>query len=59
MLSRLATQIGFYPQLNFIVSASGIIDTLIAATTGAKAGLSTSYDAQGKHCKQALFNKEK
>lgn len=38
MLSRLATQVGFYPQLNFMVSASGIIDTLIAATTGAKSG---------------------
>jgi hypothetical protein len=46
MLSRLARQVGFYPQLNFLVSASGIIDILIAATTGTKANFTTTSEGQ-------------
>ena len=38
IMKRLAQQIAFYPQFNFLVQMSGMADTLIAATTGAKAG---------------------
>ncbi|KAJ3032906.1 mitochondrial escape protein 2, partial [Rhizophlyctis rosea] len=46
IMKRLAQQIAFYPQFNFLVQMSGMADTLIAATTGAKAGLSTTVDGQ-------------
>jgi energy-coupling factor transporter ATP-binding protein EcfA2 len=46
MLSRFSKQIGFYPQLNFLVASSGVIDSVIAATTGAKANLTTTSEAQ-------------
>ncbi|KAI9105786.1 RNA12 protein-domain-containing protein [Phlyctochytrium arcticum] len=46
MLNRLATQINFKPMFNWLVQMSSMIDTMITATTGAKAGLSTTNEGQ-------------
>ncbi|KAJ3147035.1 mitochondrial escape protein 2 [Geranomyces variabilis] len=46
MLDRLATQINFKPMFNWLVQGSSMIDTMITATTGAKAGLSTTNEGQ-------------
>lgn len=55
MLANLASQIGFWPQLNFMVSASTMVDSLVTATTGAKAGFSTSAEAQVKKMLECLM----
>ncbi|KND00856.1 uncharacterized protein SPPG_03960 [Spizellomyces punctatus DAOM BR117] len=46
MLNRLAAQINFKPMFNWLVQMSSMIDTMITATTGAKAGLSTTNEGQ-------------
>ncbi|KAJ3286085.1 mitochondrial escape protein 2 [Borealophlyctis nickersoniae] len=46
MMKRLANQIHFYPMFNAMVQASNIVDTMVTATTGAKAGLSTTAEGQ-------------
>ncbi|KAJ3161706.1 mitochondrial escape protein 2 [Geranomyces michiganensis] len=46
LLDRLATQINFKPMFNWLVQGSSMIDTMITATTGAKAGLSTTNEGQ-------------
>ncbi|CAO3696072.1 unnamed protein product [Umbelopsis ramanniana] len=44
----LAKQLGYYPVFTWISSLNQLIDTLVTATTGQKAGLSTSPDNQIK-----------
>ncbi|KAI8909477.1 RNA12 protein-domain-containing protein [Powellomyces hirtus] len=46
LLNRLAAQINFKPMFNWLVQMSAMIDTMITATTGAKAGLSTTNEGQ-------------
>jgi hypothetical protein len=44
----LAKQLGYYPVFTWVSSFNQLIDTLVTATTGQKAGLSTSPDNQIK-----------
>lgn len=44
----LAKQLGYYPVFTWISSFNQLIDTLVTATTGQKAGLSTTPDNQIK-----------
>jgi len=39
MVKKLAKQVGYFPVFSFLVSASGMIDALVTATTGTKAGM--------------------
>jgi len=48
MISNLAKQLGYFPVFTWLVSFSGLIDTLVSITTGQKAGLSPSTDTQFK-----------
>lgn len=47
MMKRFARQIHFYPMFNFLVQASSMIDNLITATTGAKAGKISRFFSDG------------
>lgn len=44
----LAKQLGYYPVFTWISSMNQLIDTMVTATTGQKAGLSTTPDSQIK-----------
>ncbi|KAI8927463.1 RNA12 protein-domain-containing protein [Entophlyctis helioformis] len=46
LLSRLASQVGFFPSFGFMTQISTFVDALITATTGAKAGLSTTNEGE-------------
>ncbi|KAJ3074380.1 mitochondrial escape protein 2 [Podochytrium sp. JEL0797] len=46
MLNRLASQIGCFPMFNWTVSSGAVLDTLVTAGTGIKAGLSSTTDSQ-------------
>ncbi|KAJ3187711.1 mitochondrial escape protein 2 [Gaertneriomyces sp. JEL0708] len=46
MLDRFARMIGFKPMFNWLVQMSSMLDTMVTATTGAKAGLSTTNEGQ-------------
>ncbi|KAJ3216920.1 mitochondrial escape protein 2 [Dinochytrium kinnereticum] len=46
MLSNLAKQIGYFPIFTWFVSAGSFIDTLITASTGAKAGIASTNEEQ-------------
>lgn len=46
LLSRLAEQVGFFPSFGFLSQASTVMDALITATTGAKAGLSSTKEGE-------------
>ena len=46
LLSRLARMVGYYPQFNFLVSASAFIDILISGTTGTKTNFTTTCESQ-------------
>ena len=46
LLSRLADQINFFPSFGFLSQASTLMDALITATTGAKAGLSSTKEGE-------------
>ncbi|KAI8609537.1 RNA12 protein-domain-containing protein [Chytriomyces sp. MP71] len=48
MLNRIAAQFGCFPMFNWMVSSGAMIDTLITAATGAKAGFSSTSEAQVK-----------
>ncbi|KAJ3196022.1 mitochondrial escape protein 2 [Irineochytrium annulatum] len=54
MLNRLASQIGYFPVFGFFVAVSGYIDTIISATTGAKANLASSNAEQAKKMLETL-----
>lgn len=49
MTKSLAKQVGYFPVFTWATSMSGLVDTMIAATTGQKAGLSTTPDSQIKN----------
>lgn len=49
MTKILAKQVGYFPVFTWATSMSGLIDTMVAATTGQKAGLSTTPDSQIKN----------
>jgi hypothetical protein len=44
----LAKQLGYYPVFTWVSSVNQLIDTMVTATTGQKAGLSTTPDSQIK-----------
>ncbi|KAI8913345.1 RNA12 protein-domain-containing protein [Gorgonomyces haynaldii] len=46
LLSRLADQVNFFPSFGFMSQASAFLDTIITATTGAKAGLSSTKEGE-------------
>ncbi|KAJ3031438.1 UNVERIFIED_CONTAM: mitochondrial escape protein 2 [Siphonaria sp. JEL0065] len=46
MLNRLASQIGCFPMFNWTVSSGAVLDTLVTAGTGVKAGFSSTSDSQ-------------
>jgi RNA12 protein len=46
ILSRLADQVNFFPSFGFFSQASSLMDTLITATTGAKAGIASTKEAE-------------
>ncbi|KAI9027400.1 RNA12 protein-domain-containing protein [Phycomyces nitens] len=46
LTKMLAKEVGYFPLFTWISSMSGLIETLVTATTGQKAGLSTSPDSQ-------------
>lgn len=48
MTKSLAKEVGYFPVFTWAASLSGLVDTAIAATTGQKAGLSSSPDSQMK-----------
>lgn len=48
MTKSLAKQVGYFPIFTWVSSMSGLMDTLLAATTGQKANLSTSPDSKMK-----------
>jgi hypothetical protein len=48
MIKDLAKAVGYFPVFTWVSSISGLVDTLVTATTGQKAGFSTSVDAQIK-----------
>ncbi|KAI9283364.1 RNA12 protein-domain-containing protein [Sporodiniella umbellata] len=48
MTKSLAKQVGYFPIFTWMSSMSGLIDTVVAATTGQKANLSTSPDSKMK-----------
>ena len=50
-LIHLSNQVNFFPTFGFISQLSGFLDTLITATTGAKANLATTNDAE---CRKVL-----
>ncbi|KAJ3204448.1 mitochondrial escape protein 2 [Entophlyctis luteolus] len=45
-LNRLSQQTGCFPMFNWTVSIGNILDTVVTATTGAKANLSSSVETQ-------------
>ena len=50
-LSNLSGQFNFFPTFGFVSQLSGFIDTVITATTGAKANLTTTTDGE---CRKIL-----
>lgn len=44
LLSQISSQVNFFPGFGFSGQLSGLLDTIITASTGAKAGLATSVD---------------
>jgi hypothetical protein len=46
MIKDLAKEVGYFPVFTWISSISGLVDTVVTATTGQKAGFTTSVDAQ-------------
>ncbi|OAD00271.1 hypothetical protein MUCCIDRAFT_44126, partial [Mucor lusitanicus CBS 277.49] len=48
MTKNLAKEVGYFPVFTWVSSMSGLIDTVVAATTGQKTGLSTNPDSQTK-----------
>ncbi|KAJ3100473.1 mitochondrial escape protein 2 [Phlyctochytrium planicorne] len=46
VLSNLARQIGYFPIFTWFVSAGSFIDTIITASTGAKAGIASTNEEQ-------------
>ncbi|RUP43989.1 RNA12 protein-domain-containing protein [Jimgerdemannia flammicorona] len=48
MIASLARQLGYFPVFTWLVSLSGLVDTLVSATTGQKAGISSSTETQVK-----------
>ncbi|GAA5796012.1 RNA12 protein-domain-containing protein [Helicostylum pulchrum] len=48
MTKSLAKEVGYFPVFTWAASMSGLVDTAIAATTGQKAGFSSSPDSQMK-----------
>lgn len=54
MLGRLANQVNYFPLFSSFVRMSSMIDIALTATTGAKAGLTTSTDDQLKRVLELL-----
>ena len=50
-LSHISSQVNFFPTFGFMSQLSGFLDTVITATTGAKANLATTNDAE---CRKVL-----
>jgi hypothetical protein len=48
MTKSLAKEVGYFPVFTWAASMSGLIDTVVTATTGQKTGLSSSPDSQIK-----------
>lgn len=48
MTKNLAKEVGYFPVFTWVSSMSGLIDTVVAATTGQKTGFSTKPDSQTK-----------
>ncbi|KAL7311152.1 mitochondrial escape protein 2 [Mucor circinelloides] len=48
MTKNLAKEVGYFPVFTWVSSMSGLIDTVVAATTGQKTGFSTNPDSQTK-----------
>lgn len=48
MTKNLAKEVGYFPVFTWAASISGLIDTVVAATTGQKTGFSSSPDSQIK-----------
>ncbi|KAI8968296.1 RNA12 protein-domain-containing protein [Mycotypha africana] len=48
LTKNLAKEVGYFPVFTWMSSISRLVDTAVAATTGQKAGLSTSPDSQIK-----------
>ncbi|KAJ3304692.1 mitochondrial escape protein 2 [Kappamyces sp. JEL0829] len=46
LISHLSSQVSFFPTFGFAGQLSGFIDSIITATTGAKAGLSTTNEGE-------------
>jgi hypothetical protein len=49
MTKNLAKEVGYFPVFTWVSSMSGLIDTVVAATTGQKANLASSPDSQMKN----------
>ncbi|CEI89500.1 hypothetical protein RMCBS344292_03855 [Rhizopus microsporus] len=49
MTKNLAKEVGYFPVFTWVSSMSGLIDTVVAATTGQKANLTSSPDSQMKN----------
>ncbi|RCI03787.1 mitochondrial escape protein 2 [Rhizopus stolonifer] len=49
MTKSLAKEVGYFPLFTWIASMSGLMDTMITATTGQKTNFSTSTDSQIKN----------
>ncbi|KAI8641214.1 RNA12 protein-domain-containing protein [Parasitella parasitica] len=48
MTKSLAKEVGYFPVFTWVSSINGLIDTVVAATTGQKTGFSTNPDSQTK-----------
>ncbi|KAK4512205.1 uncharacterized protein ATC70_013448 [Mucor velutinosus] len=48
MTKNLAKEVGYFPVFTWVSSMSGLIDTVVAATTGQKTGFSANPDSQTK-----------
>eukprot|EP00842_Homolaphlyctis_polyrhiza_P004874 jgi/Hompol1/5388/HPOL_004377-RA len=54
MLSRFAQQVNFFPSFGFMTQITTFVDALITATTGAKAGLSTTNEGEMRKILECL-----
>ncbi|KAG0174792.1 mitochondrial escape protein 2 [Apophysomyces sp. BC1015] len=50
----LAKEVGYFPIFTWVTSMSSLLETLVTATTGQKAGLSSSHDSQIKDILETL-----
>ncbi|KAF7727906.1 mitochondrial escape protein 2 [Apophysomyces ossiformis] len=54
MAKLLAKEVGYFPIFTWMTSMSSVLETLVTATTGQKAGLSSSHDSQIKDILETL-----